>query len=136
VAQAARGGSSIVDAVLSVFELWVDSARFDPKLDFAIREWARRSDRIHRVVEAADAERVAALTRMFRRAGYRKGEAFIRARILYYMQIGYFALEVREPMKQRMNYIRDYLIGFTGVVPPREAVEAFTRRALGNGFGG
>lgn len=131
VAQAARGGQSIVDSVLGVFELWVDSARFDPKLDFAVREWARRSPHVHRVVEAADDERVAALARMFRRAGYRRKEAFIRARILYYMQIGYFALGVRETLRQRMGYIHDYVAGFTGVVPSRRAVAAFVSRTLG-----
>lgn len=134
VTQADRGGRSIADSVLNVFELWVDSSRFDPKLDFAVREWARRSARIHRIVEAADTERVAALARMFRRAGYAAKEAFIRARILYYMQIGYFALDLQEPMAKRMTYIHDYLVGFTGVAPSRKIVAAFVRKALAGDF--
>jgi AcrR family transcriptional regulator len=135
VTEADRGGRSITDSVLNVFELWIDSARFDPKLDFAVREWARRSARVHRIVAAADTERVAALARMYKRAGYAGNEAFIRARILYYMQIGYFALDLRESMPRRMTYIHDYLIGFTGVVPSRKAVSAFCRRALRGDFG-
>jgi AcrR family transcriptional regulator len=130
VAAADRGDRSIIDSVLNVFELWVDSSRFDPKLDFAVREWARRSSRVHAIVAAADAERVAALARMFKRAGFARKEAFVRARILYYMQIGYFALDVRETMKQRLGFIHEYLVGFTGTTPSRRTVAAFARKAL------
>lgn len=128
VTQANHGRESIVDAILNVFELWVDATRFDPKLDFAVREWARRSDHVHSIVQTADAERVAALARMFQRAGYPSKEAFIRARILYYMQIGYFALDVNEPLKRRMSYLHEYLLGFTGVAPSRRAINAFLGR--------
>jgi AcrR family transcriptional regulator len=134
VAQARKGGKAIIPAVLNVFELWLGAARFDPKLDFAIREWGRRSARVRAIVEAADEERVAALTRMFRRAGYRGSDAFIRARVLYAMQIGYFALEVREPLEQRLRYVAAYLRSFTGVEPPRATVQAFVRRAAAGAF--
>jgi AcrR family transcriptional regulator len=134
VTQAAKGNTSITDAVLGVFEIWTNEEKFDPKLDFAIREWARRSNRVRTIVEAADTERVEALKQMFSRAGYRETEAFIRARILYYMQIGYFALSVRESLEQRVGYARDYLYGFTGVEPDKEAVETFQKRALRGDF--
>lgn len=136
VTAAERDGPSIIEAVLNVFELWMDSSRFDARLDFAVREWSRRSARVHRIVVEADSERVAALTRMFKRYGYAPKEAFIRARILYYMQIGYFALDLRETMSQRLSYIYDYLIGFTGVTPSRKTVNAFCRRARRGEFGG
>ena len=134
VAQAARGGSSIVDSVLSVFEIWTNEDKFDPKLDFAVREWARRSTRVRAIVEQADAERIEALKQMFLRAGTPDAEAFIRARVLYYMQIGYFAPGVRESLERRIGYVDEYLRAFTGVEPRRETVNNFARRALRGEF--
>lgn len=134
VEQAAQGGSSIIDSVLSVFEIWTNEDKFDPKLDFAVREWARRSTRVRAIVERADAERVEALKQMFLRAGAPDAEAFIRARVLYYMQIGYFAPGVRESLDRRIGYVDEYLRVFTGVEPRREAVNDFTRRALRGEF--
>ncbi|MGA8258859.1 MAG: TetR/AcrR family transcriptional regulator [Arenicellales bacterium] len=134
VEQAAHGGSSIIDSVLSVFEIWTNEDKFDPQLDFAVREWARRSTRVRAIVEQADAERVEALKRMFLRAGTPDAEAFIRARVLYYMQIGYFAPGVRESLDRRIGYVDEYLRVFTGVEPRREAVNNFTRRALRGEF--
>jgi AcrR family transcriptional regulator len=40
---AARPAGNICRAVLHLFECFIDPARFDPRLDFAVREWARRS---------------------------------------------------------------------------------------------
>lgn len=134
IEQAAQGGSSIIDSVLSVFEIWTNEDKFDPKLDFAVREWARRSTRVRTVVEQADAERVEALKQMFLRAGVPDAEAFIRARVLYYMQIGYFAPGVRESLERRIGYVDEYLRVLTGVEPRRETVNNFTRRALRGEF--
>ena len=38
--------------------------------------------------------------------------------MLYYMQIGYYALDMREPIEARVNLTPHYLKAFTGV--PRE----------------
>jgi AcrR family transcriptional regulator len=127
VAQAERPAATIIEGVLHVFECWTDMARFDPRLDFAVREWARRDRAVRRIVHEADDERVAAIGEMFRRCGYAETEAFIRARVLYFMQIGYYALELKEPMKQRLSYVADYLTCFTGRTPEPDEVERFSR---------
>lgn len=114
VSRAERPSRDISAAVLGVFECWVDRDLFDPQLDFAIREWARRSDEARTAIDAADAERVAALTAMFRRHGYDAQDAFIRARILYFTQIGYYALVRDENLAERLRYSADYVRGFTG----------------------
>lgn len=72
------------------------------------------------IIDQADAERIEAIGEMFLRHGYTSEDAFVRARILYFMQIGYYSLEITEPMSSRLSLVPAYLRGFTG----REATEA------------
>jgi hypothetical protein len=75
-------------------------------------------------IDQADAQRLAAVTAMFARYAYTAEEADIRARILYFMQIGYHALDLREPRDTRIARTAAYLKGFTGVDPaPAETAE-------------
>lgn len=117
VAHAGRPAHTITEAVLGLFECWIGETKFDPRLDFAIREWARRSPDVHKQVDAADTVRIQAIAAMFRRHGYDEGEAFIRARVMYFMQVGYYALEVREPLEVRLSYTQAYIRSFTGKDP-------------------
>jgi len=120
----------LTSAVLDIFALWVDRALFDPGLDFAIREWARRSTTVHDAVRRADDRRVKAIAGIYRRAGMTAIDAFIRARILYFMQIGYYALDLRETIEERMRYLTPYLRGFNGEEPDESQVASFRRRYL------
>lgn len=110
----ARPAASICEACCNFFRCFLDPALFDRELDFAIRAWARVSEDIRPRVDAADAARLAAVTDMFARQDYPPIEADARARILYYMQLGYHALEVTEPMDVRMRRLDPYIRGFTG----------------------
>jgi AcrR family transcriptional regulator len=123
--RAARPATSINVAVLNVFECWVDNAVFDARLDFAMRDWARRDADVHAEITAADTARIAALREMFARYGYGSSEAFIRARILYFTQIGYYALVNDEALEERRKYGRDYVLGFTGQMPSDEEMAGF-----------
>ena len=102
-------------AVCNFFRCFIDPALFDQGLDFAVREWARRDADLRARMDSADAARVDAVRDMFERYGFETSEADARARILYFMQLGYHALEVREPMDQRMGRLKAFLKGFTGV---------------------
>ena len=42
VTHAARPAGNICRAVMHLFECFIDPDQFDPRLDFAVREWARR----------------------------------------------------------------------------------------------
>lgn len=106
--------ASIIEAVCNFFRCFIDERLFDPRLDFAVREWARRDGAVRRVVDRGDTKRLEALTAMFVRHGYEVNEAEIRARILYFMQIGYHALELAESLEERLARIEGYLLGFTG----------------------
>ncbi len=56
----------------------------------------------------------------------------MRARVLYYMQIGYYALDLREPIETRLNLTPHYLKAFTGVDPSGAEIDAFCAYALGH----
>lgn len=114
VDHAEQPAATIAAAVLNVFRCFLDPALFDTRLDFAVREWARRSGKVRRVLDLSDAQRQAALAEMFRRHGFEELDAFTRARILYYMQIGYNAADLNEPMSERLKLAPTYILGFTG----------------------
>ncbi len=125
IAACAEPAPTITAAVCNLFKCFVNQDLFDPQLDFAIREWSRRSGPVRRVVDRSDEARLAAIAGMFERHGYAPEDAVVRARILYYMQLGYYALELREPMDKRMTYLAGYLEGFTGHKASATEIEAF-----------
>lgn len=125
-----RPAPTITAAVCNFFRCFVDPDLFDQGLDFAVREWARRDEGLRARVDAADAARLAAVASMFERHGYSPQEADIRARILYFMQLGYHALDQVEPLEARLARVPGYLEGFTGIAPDPADVEdlaAFAR---------
>lgn len=117
VDHANRPAETIIRAILNVFECWADQELFDPRLDFAVREWARRSGDVRRAIDQADDERLEAIRNMYARHGFDEEDAFIRARVLYYMQIGYYLLDVQEPMETRVRHLAAYLRSFSGQEP-------------------
>ncbi len=131
VDRATRPTTCISDGVLNIFDCWADPALFDVRLDFAIREWARRSDKVASAVACADTIRVNAITSLFGRFGARPTEASVRARTLYFMQVGYYALGIRETDADRIALLSDYVQAFCGEVPRTEQIEAFVQRNFG-----
>ncbi|MEO0692609.1 MAG: TetR/AcrR family transcriptional regulator [Pseudomonadota bacterium] len=118
--------ATIAEAVLNLFRCFVGANAFDHRLDFAVREWSRRSAAVRQVVDRADAARLSAIAAMFARHGYDPAQAESRARILYYMQIGYFAMELNEPLEERLGRVAGYVAGFTGVSATPVELGAFT----------
>ena len=132
VSMAERPAKTITESVGNVFKCAINPDLFDTQLDFAIRDWARRSPRVRETMQRSDAQRLDALTRMFQRFDYPKLEAVARARILYYMQIGYDDARLGEPMSARNALMPAYLVGFTGQHPSDE--EVATPRAYTQGL--
>jgi AcrR family transcriptional regulator len=120
VTQCGLPARTITEAVGNFFKCFLNPDLFDRGLDFAVREWARRDGAVRQRIDQADRERLDAVTEMFMRHGFTHYESDVRARILYYMQLGYHALDVREPMQARCDRLAGYLKGFTG----QEATEA------------
>lgn len=126
VAQAEAPASTITEAVCHIFACVVDRDLFDTALDFAIRDWARRAPRVANLLHASDTRRLDALTRMFTRHGYPEPEATTRARVLYFMQVGYDLAAPGEAIDARLAMIPHYLEAFTGQAPHGAEVAAFT----------
>jgi len=134
VGQAELPAKTITQAVCNVQRCVVNQALFDTALDFAVRDWARRSGKVRRMLDQSDATRLQALTAMFLRFDYAQDEAATRARVLYYMQLGYDFAQLNEPAEMRLSMMPHYLYIFTGQHPrPEEVAEfaAYARSFLG-----
>lgn len=131
VDRATRPAARISDGVLNIFDCWADPALFDARLDFAVREWARRSDKVASEVARADTIRLDTITSLFARFGGSPTEAIVRARTLYFMQVGYYALGIHETDADRIALLSDYVRAFCGEVPGTDQIEAFVQRNFG-----
>lgn len=106
--------ASINVALINVFACWVDESLFDTRLDFAIREWARRSGTVRRALDISDSYILDALAQMFMRYSFTTTEAETRARIVYYTQIGYNTMDPQETMAERVKRGPEYVFCMTG----------------------
>ncbi|MCH2075744.1 MAG: TetR/AcrR family transcriptional regulator [Rhodobacteraceae bacterium] len=129
IAQAELPSQSICEAICNIHKCVVNPALFDIPLDFAVRDWARRDASVKARVTAADARTCAALAAMFTHHDYDPQEALIRARVLYYMQLGYDAAELNESWEERLANVSHYLLAFTGRPPRPEVVADFAAYA-------
>lgn len=125
---AGQEAATINAALGHLLASWVGPGKFDTRLDFAVRDWARRSAHVRRALDLSDAARIGAIFEMFLRHGYARSEADVRARIVYFTQIGYDALDQRESWERRIERVRDYLYCHTGVAPSDAEVAALARR--------
>ncbi|MEM6478353.1 MAG: TetR/AcrR family transcriptional regulator [Pseudomonadota bacterium] len=134
IAQAQREAASICEAICNIHKCVVNPALFDITLDFAVRDWARRAQPVRLRLAAADARVIASITEMFKCHAYPPDEALIRARVLYYMQLGYDAAELNESWDERLANVPHYLLAFTGRAPRPEIVAdfaAYTKAHIG-----
>lgn len=125
VAHCQMPSGSATETVCNFFRCFVVAAKFDRGLDFAIRAWSRHDKRLRSRLDQADQTRIAALTTAFLRHEFTLEDADARARILYFMQLGYHALEVQEDKDTRMSRLAAYIRGFTGQDPDPTAMAAF-----------
>ena len=124
VAKANAPADTITEAVCNFFHCVIDERLFNNPLDFAVRAWARRSGKVRRVLDQSDQTRLDALAAMFKRFDYPPDEAMVRARVLYFMQLGYDLAELNEPKQDRMQLVPMYLYCFTGRAPRPEEIAA------------
>ncbi|NUQ47765.1 MAG: TetR/AcrR family transcriptional regulator [Phycisphaerae bacterium] len=102
VARTLAFAATINEAILNVFDAWLEAAVFDSRFDFAVRTWALSDAAVRAKVQATDALRMDALAAMFARFGYSPIAAETRARALYYTQIGYISMLVAETVEVRL----------------------------------
>ncbi len=122
---ALRAAQSLDDGLLALFQVWVDHDEYDPRLDQAVREWARREADLLTRIQAEDDSRVSAIAHFLHQHGFDETEGYIRARVIYFTQVSYYALGIQEPMAKRMSYLDAYFKCFIGRSPVPKAAQAF-----------
>lgn len=128
IRQAEAYAESIVEAVLNVFDCWIDGSLFDSELEYSVRSWAIQSPDVAAEIQAADATRIEALTSMFIRFGYDPLISDVRARTIYLVQIGYISKRTREDIETRARRIPPYVEIFAGQAPQRRELDRFFSR--------
>ncbi len=99
---------------LAFFGVWVLERDFDPKYDQAVRDWARVSKKVAEVLGKVDQSRIRLLQKIYEGFGYKGLESEMRARVTYYHQVGYYAMQVKEPRKRRLELVPYYFDILTG----------------------
>ncbi len=128
VRQSEAYAETLAEAMLNVFDCWLDEKLFDSQFEFAIRSWALQSAEILSEVQDADRTRIEALARMFMRFGHSEIAADVRARTTYLVQIGYITMQSKENIALRMKRIPEYIAIYTGQVPQQRELDRFRAR--------
>jgi AcrR family transcriptional regulator len=128
VARAEAYAEGIGEALFNIFDCWLDPGLFDARLDFAVRNWALGDPGLRGVIEETDKARIAAIRGMFARFGYPPREAEVRAFTVYYTQIGYIAMMVKEPVALRIRRMPTYVLTFAGRAAEPGEIARFAAR--------
>jgi AcrR family transcriptional regulator len=128
IKQSEAYAETVAEAMLNVFDCWLDKTLFDSQFEFAIRSWALQSSDILAEVQKADQLRLDALSRMFVRFGHKEISADVRARTIYLVQIGYISMQTREDLAVRMKRIPEYVEIFTAQAPEQRELDRFFAR--------
>lgn len=100
---------------LAMCRSWVEEDVYNPAYDSAVRDWARVSKHVAKAVKRVDRKRIDIIKRIFLDIGYPEEKAFIRARITYFHQVGYYTLGVGETRAQRRRLLPLYVEALTGM---------------------
>ncbi|MDO5758593.1 MAG: TetR/AcrR family transcriptional regulator [Rhodobacterales bacterium] len=119
---------TICEAMLNLFDCWLDDELFDGRLDLAIRNWARVDQALGARLAVADGRRMKAVRTMFSRYGFAPEEAEVRTLTVIYTQIGYLSMNVSEDRTLRMSRVRTYIEVFTGCIPTASELARFLAR--------
>ncbi len=118
-----KPADSITQALAQLYDGWLREGNFNTALDFAIRDWARRDEKIKKDVQENDDRLIEAIARMFLNHSFAPDEADVRARMVYYTQIGYDTLDHGESWETRASRARLYLHCMTGAEPSDNEVD-------------
>lgn len=96
-------------ALVALTDRLIDEEAFDPRFDMAVRDWARVDPAAARALARVDGMRLAHLVDLFLVLGCDAQEAEVRARVMYYHQVGYYALGVKEGRSTRKRLLPTYM---------------------------
>jgi AcrR family transcriptional regulator len=113
-----------------LIEIWIGEGPESPAFGMAIRTWARDDAVVEEVMHRVDNEWINLLQLLFEPEGYDSAERLVRARIVYFHQVGYHALALREPYSERLRLVPYYYKVLTGREPGdnlRDVLRTFER---------
>ncbi len=119
----ARWASSAPD-LTQLIELWVEEGTESPAFGMAIRTWARGDANVEEVMHRVDNEWINLVQLLFSPEIYDESERLVRARVVYFHQVGYHALALREPQEERLRLIPYYYKVLTGHEPGENLLNA------------
>lgn len=99
---------------IALVNAWIEEDVYSPAYDAAVRDWARKSSHVATAVRRVDNHRIEILRRIFTDLGYVGNAAFIRARITYFHQVGYYTLGLGESKENRRKLLPGYVDALTG----------------------
>ena len=105
-----NGAPTLADCI----RVWVSMEDDVLTFDLAMRLWGRKMDKVARATLLVDEAWVALLTDVFRRRGHPAKMAHGRARVMYFHQIGYYTLDLRESLESRIRNFPIYHEILTG----------------------
>lgn len=123
-----EAGDDPDDQIDALFDAWLAESAYDPRYDAAVRDWARTSKAAEAAVRRVDDRRIELLKGIFVRFGYDEARAFIRARVTYFHQVGYYAMEIIEPRAVRDRWRPIYREVLVGKPPAARPTDTETRR--------
>ncbi len=124
----ARWARSAPD-MAAVVSLWLSEDPNALSFDIAVRAWARRATEVAESVRRVDKVWIALLQESFERDGMPPDEALVRARISYFHQIGYWALDLNEDPEERLRLVPIYYRVLTGNDAPPELAKVLKQQA-------
>lgn len=96
------------DGFAEITRLWIAEKDFSPAFDSAVRDWARKDPEAAKAVRRVDDKRIEAFTSLMVSFGFEPQEAMVRARVIYFHQVGYYALAFRESPAERNKLLPLY----------------------------
>ena len=109
-----HAGRNGMTEFMAIVDIWINESQYNPAWDAAVRDWARLSASVANTVRRVDDERIAVLAQVFKDMGYPDDESFVRARVTYFHQVGYYALGVCETREERLKLLPLYTRTLTG----------------------
>lgn len=104
----ASAGPSGMHQYIAYVRTLVLGGEFNPRYDNAIRDWAHSDARTADVLREIEIFRIDQLRGVFAAMGFKGHAALIRARVTYFHQAGYNAMQITETLEERLLNIPYY----------------------------
>ncbi len=117
IIRAATLEGGIVDRYVALMRCWLGMERFEPRLEVAVRNWGRSNPELWQKLRATDERRVDACVQMLASEVSDPVMRLHRARTIYFLQMGWYELEVDEPMDARIEALTYYFDIYVGRSP-------------------